>query len=54
LLTGVGRERQEEILREVAKLVDEGKLKPFIHGQRFPCDEANEAHGIFEAKNIQE
>lgn len=50
LLTGVGRERQGEILREVAKLVDGGKLKPLIHGQRFPFGEANEAHGLFEAK----
>ncbi|MGB6409991.1 MAG: zinc-dependent alcohol dehydrogenase family protein [Candidatus Deferrimicrobiaceae bacterium] len=50
LLTGVGRERQGDILREVAKLVDEGNLKPLIHGQRFTFDEANEAHGLFEAK----
>jgi NADPH2:quinone reductase len=50
LLTGIGRERQGEILQEVAKLVDEGILKPLINGQRFLFDEVNEAHGLFEAK----
>ena len=50
LLTGVGRERQGEILREVAKLVDEGRLKPLIHERRFSFDEVNEAHSLFEAK----
>jgi NADPH:quinone reductase len=35
LLTGVGRERQGEILEEVAKHVDAGKLKPLINEQRF-------------------
>ncbi len=35
---------------EVAKLVDEGKLKPLIHEQRFTFDEINEAHAFFEAK----
>ena len=50
LLTGVGRERQGEILREVAKHVDEGKLKPLIHEKRFTFDEANQAHELYEAK----
>lgn len=50
LLTGVGRERHGEILREVAKLVDAGRLKPLIHQQRFPFEKVNEAHSLFEAK----
>ncbi len=50
LLTGVGRERHGEILREVAKLVDGGKLKPLVHERRFTFEEANEAHSLFEAK----
>ena len=50
LLTGVGREKQGEILQEVAKLVDEGRLKPLIHEQRFTFEEVNEAHSLFEAK----
>ncbi len=50
LLTGIGREKQRGILREVAKLVDEGKLRPLIHRQRFTFDEVNAAHELFEAK----
>ncbi len=50
LLTGVGRERHGEILGEVAKLVDDGKLKPLVHKRRFTFEEANEAHSLFEAK----
>ena len=49
LLTEVGREKQGEILREVAKLVDEGRLRPLIHKQRFTFDEVNAAHALFEA-----
>ncbi len=50
LLTGVGRERQGEILRQVAALVDDGKLKPLIHERRFTFDEVNEAHALYETK----
>ncbi len=50
LITGEGRDHHGEILREVAKLVDEGKLKPLIHEQHFTFEEANEAHALFEAK----
>ncbi len=50
LLTGVGRERQGEILRQVAALVDDGKLKPLIHEQRFIYDQVNEAHALYETK----
>lgn len=50
LLTGVGREKHGEILREIANLVDEGRLKPLIHERRFTFDEVNEAHSLFEAK----
>jgi len=50
LLTGVGRERHGEILGEVAKLVDDGKLKPLVHERRFTFEEVNEAHSLFEAK----
>ncbi len=50
LLTGVGRERQGEILGEIAKHVDEGKLKPLVHEQRFTFEVANEAHALYETK----
>lgn len=50
LVTGEGRGHHGEILREVAKLVDEGKLKPLIHEKYFTFDQVNEAHALFEAK----
>ena len=50
LLTGEGRERHGEILREAAALVDEGKLKPLIDPHRFTFAQANEAHALFESK----
>ena len=50
LLTGVGREKHGEILRQVAALVDDGKLKPLIHEQRFTFDQVNEAHALYETK----
>ena len=51
LVTGEGRPHHGEILRAVAKLVDEGKLTPLIHEKRFTFDEVNEAHALFEAKS---
>jgi len=50
LLTGNGRKRQGEILREAATLVDEGKLKPLLDPHRFTFAEANEAHTLYESK----
>jgi NADPH2:quinone reductase len=50
LLTGVGREKQGDILRQIAALVDEGKLKPLIHEQQFSFDQVNEAHALYETK----
>ena len=50
LLTGVGRERQGEILEEAAKHVDAGNLKPLLNEQRFTFDQANEAHALYESK----
>jgi len=50
LVTGEGREHHGEILREVADLVDGGKLKPLIDPTRFTFAQANEAHALFESK----
>ena len=50
LLTGEGREKQGEILRQIAMLVDDGKLKPLIHDQHFSFDQVNEAHALYETK----
>ncbi len=50
LLTGVGREKQGKILEEVAKYVDEGKIKPLLDERRFTFEQANEAHALYESK----
>ncbi len=50
LITGVGLEKQGKILEEIAKYVDDGKLKPLLHEQRFTFDQANEAHALYESK----
>ncbi|RRN63506.1 zinc-dependent alcohol dehydrogenase family protein [Caulobacter sp. 602-1] len=44
LLTGVGRERHGEILREVARLADLKLLKPIVDPTRFSLAEADAAH----------
>jgi len=50
LLTGVGRARQGEILRQAAELVEAGKLKPLLDPHRFTFDQANEAHALYESR----
>ena len=50
LITSEGREHHGEILREVAKLADAGKLKPLSEPTRFTFAQANEAHALFESK----
>jgi len=47
MITGNNRSHHQFILSEIAKLVDEGSLKPLIHEQRFTFAEANEAHALF-------
>ena len=47
MLTGINRSHHQYILSELAKLVDEGNVKPLIHSQRFAFSEANEAHALF-------
>jgi NADPH2:quinone reductase len=44
LLTGEGRERHGAILREVAALADEGKLRPLVDESRFTLETAGEAY----------
>jgi NADPH:quinone reductase len=50
LLTGSGRARQGEILRQAAALVDAGSLKPLLDPHTFTFDQANEAHALYESK----
>jgi len=44
LLTGIGRERHGAILREVAALVDAGKLQPLVDKTRFTLTTAADAY----------
>ena len=44
-----GRRRHGEILREVAALIEAGKIAPLIHEQRFPFSEVAAAHELLES-----
>jgi NADPH2:quinone reductase len=44
LLTGQGRERHGEILRQAVLLADAGRLTPAVDPRRFSLDQAAEAH----------
>lgn len=48
MITGAGREQQGKIMREVAALVDEGRIKPLLDEKRFTFTQANEAHALYE------
>jgi len=47
MLTGTGRAHHRDILREVAGLVEAGKVRPLLNAQRFGFDQINEAHDLF-------
>lgn len=49
LLHGIGREHHGKILRDIARIVDDGKLKPLIDAKRFSFEEAGEAHRRLES-----
>ncbi|WP_421558262.1 zinc-dependent alcohol dehydrogenase family protein [Pseudomonas canadensis] len=46
LLTGKGREHHGQILAEVARLIDAGKLKPILDGRAFNLHSANAAYDV--------
>jgi len=50
LLTGVGRERHGEILKEAARLAEEGQLTPVVDSRRFTFDSVSAAHAAVEAR----
>jgi NADPH2:quinone reductase len=50
LLTGQGRPAHGRILREVARLVDGGSIRPLIDERRFPFAQAGEAHRLLESR----
>lgn len=49
MIYDVQRERHGEILKQVAKLVDEGHLKPYIHDEQFELDSVAKAHALLES-----
>jgi len=49
LLTGNGRALHGDILRSVAKIVDEGKLKPLVDLNQFSFDQVSAAHTLLES-----
>ncbi len=53
MLRGTGRERHGEILREVAKLADAGRIKPLIDARTFTLETAGEAHTLVGAGNAR-
>lgn len=44
MLDGIGRERHGEILRQVAVLADQGRLRPLVDPQSFTLETAPDAH----------
>jgi NADPH2:quinone reductase len=50
LITGIGRESYGKILIQIAELVDQGKLKPYLDPQRFTLAQIAQAHQYLEEK----
>ncbi|MDM9626494.1 zinc-dependent alcohol dehydrogenase family protein [Rhizobium sp. S152] len=53
LLSGEGRDHHGEILREVARLAETGKLVPRLDARRFTLADAAEAHALIENRQAQ-
>jgi NADPH2:quinone reductase len=49
MLRGPGRDRHGRILRSVARLVEEGKLRPLIDNNHFTLETAPDAHRLIES-----
>lgn len=53
ILKNQEREAHGKILSEIAKIVDEGKLKPLIDPHEFTLETANDAHALLESGKAQ-
>jgi NADPH2:quinone reductase len=53
MLRGLGRERHGRILRDLAHLVDEGKVHPLIDARRFTLATLPDAHRLIESGQAQ-
>lgn len=49
MATGIGTEHHGEILRQIARLVDAGKLRPLLDPQRFSFEQIDQAHAYAES-----
>ncbi|RXH54858.1 quinone oxidoreductase [Granulicella sibirica] len=52
MLSGADGSHQGEILREIATLVDAGKLKPLLHARRFTSHDIEAAHAAVAAGSL--
>lgn len=53
ILKNQGREAHGVILTKLAKIVDEGKLKPLIDSQKFTLETVTDAHALLESGKAQ-
>lgn len=51
LLTGIGRSHHGEILTEVTRMIEDGKLRPILDPRRFSLDRVAEAHAAIEDRS---
>lgn len=49
LVTGKGRDHHGAMMREVARLADEGKLRPLVDPHEFTLEQAGQAHALLES-----
>ncbi|MDF2866860.1 MAG: 2-haloacrylate reductase [Gammaproteobacteria bacterium] len=49
LLDNLQRDRHGAILSQIAKIVDEGHLKPLIYPQKFSFEDVGHAHALLES-----
>lgn len=53
MLTNQNREHHGKILKKIAQIVDEGKLKPLIDQHHFNLEEISEVHKLLESGNAK-
>ncbi|MBY0370100.1 zinc-dependent alcohol dehydrogenase family protein [bacterium] len=49
MITGEDRARHGKILKEIALLVEEGKIRPYVHSERFDFTDITKAHQLLES-----
>lgn len=51
ILRNTRRESHGEILNKISDLIEQSKIKPLLHEQRFSFEEVGRAHECWEAGN---